>query len=99
MKFKQPFFLSKILLLTTASILTIGILIVIIQTFGIDTNIKWMLRLTKDAQRLADIKTIRTALERYYKDNNHYPISTPICSSWVTDKEDKNYFLLNLTIL
>lgn len=38
----------------------------------------------RDVKRIADLKQIRTALEFYYQDNNHYPITSCPASAWAS---------------
>ncbi len=52
----------------------------------------------RDADRIAQMKQIATALELYYNDNTHYPLSTPTCNpglnqyndNWCRDSTDNS---------
>lgn len=65
-KNKQSFTLIELLVV----IAIIGILstVVLVSLQGVRAR-------ARDARRLSDIKQIQTALEEYYNDNGHYPIS------------------------
>lgn len=45
-------------------------------------------RKARDVKRIADLKTISTALEMYYDQYGTYPVSTPICNSGVNFHND-----------
>lgn len=83
----------KTILIWIISIFCFAGAVVVAQTFGFENNILWMLKINADAKRLDNISKIRKALDKYYMDNGHYPVSTDICSSWVItdEKKDVNY--------
>lgn len=72
----------------------VGILASIIVTSLISARSK-----ARDSKRLADLKTISTALEFYYDDTGHYPVSTtwvtgcnrPGTSNWIPDNADYSW--------
>ena len=47
----------------------------------------------RDARRLADIKTIRNAIEQYYMDKGSYPVATPNSSYGGWDVSHDNNFI------
>lgn len=59
----------------------------------------------RDSQRKADMRTIKTALESYYNDNNSYPTSlqvltegtTPYLKSLPTDPKTKQMYVYTTT--
>lgn len=59
----------------------------------------------RDSQRKADMRTIKTALETYYNDNNYYPVSlsvlaegtTPYIKTLPTDPKTKEAYVYTTT--
>ncbi|HLD22133.1 MAG TPA: type II secretion system protein GspG [Patescibacteria group bacterium] len=86
----------RVIIICVVIFCIIGLGIIVFESSGVGNELKWLLKIDKDARRISDIQNIQQALDAYYAENNIYPFSTIMCSSWKLGEGTEGMYIPDL---